>query len=92
MIMSFLCKDTRLFYEDGVTRRFSAISKVAARKLAMLDAAVSLSDLRIPPSNCLEALSGDRAGQYSIRVNAQFRLCFRWKDGNAYDVESVDYH
>lgn len=64
----------------------------AARKLALLDTAISLNDLRIPPGNRLEKLTGDRAGQRSIRINQQFRLCFRWKDGDAYDVEIVDYH
>lgn len=62
------------------------------RKLAMLHRAARLDDLRIPPANRLEALKGDRAGQYSIRVNAQFRVCFTWKNGDAYDVEIVDYH
>ncbi|MBB4103592.1 proteic killer suppression protein [Rhizobium borbori] len=65
---------------------------VARRKLVMLDNAAVLDDLRVPPANRLEALKGDRAGQYSIRVNDQFRLCFRWVDGNAEDVEFVDYH
>lgn len=66
--------------------------KVARRKLVMLDNAATLEDLRVPPANRLEALRGDRAGQYSIRVNDQFRLCFLWADGNAEDVEFVDYH
>ena len=65
---------------------------MAARKLMLLDAAVNLDDLRIPPSNHLEALSGNRAGQHSIRINDQFRLCFRWAGGCAHDVEIVDYH
>jgi proteic killer suppression protein len=65
---------------------------VALRKLLMLDAATSLDDLRVPPGNQLEKLVGDRKGQYSIRVNAQFRICFSWADGDAHDVEIVDYH
>ena len=64
----------------------------AQRKLAQLDAATSLADLRVPPSNQLELLRGDRAGQHSIRINQQWRLCFVWKDGDAFDVEIVDYH
>ncbi|MBQ9104762.1 MAG: type II toxin-antitoxin system RelE/ParE family toxin [Mailhella sp.] len=92
MIVSFACKHTRSFFYSGDGRRFSNIAKVAARKLMLLDAAVNLDDLRIPPSNHLEALSGNRAGQHSIRINDQFRLCFRWADGCAHDVEIVDYH
>ena len=72
------------FPADLVTR--------AQRRLAQLDAATALSDLRVPPSNQLEALRGDRAGQHSIRINQQWRLCFVWKDGDAFDVEIVDYH
>ena len=68
------------------------IQRVALRKLLMLDAAVSLEDLTVPPANRLEKLKGDRAGQWSIRVNDQWRVCFKWKDGNAHDVEIVDYH
>lgn len=68
------------------------IVKVANRKLAQLNAAVSLDDLRVPPGNRLESLAGDRAGQHSIRINDQWRLCFVWRDGNAFDVELVDYH
>ena len=70
----------------------SSIWKVAARKLDQVDSVTTLSELKIPPNNKLEALSGDRRGQYSIRINDQWRLCFRWFDGNAYDVEIVDYH
>lgn len=68
------------------------LQRVAARKLRMLDAAVSLEDLRIPPANRLEKLKGDREGQWSIRVNDQWRVCFSWRDGHAYEVEIVDYH
>ena len=68
------------------------IMKVANRKLTQLNGAVSLDDLRVPPGNRLESLSGDRAGQHSIRINDQWRLCFVWRDGNAFDVELLDYH
>ena len=68
------------------------IIKVANRKLVQIHNACSLSDLRAPPGNRLEALSGDRGGQYSIRINDQWRVCFRWQDGDAFDVEIVDYH
>jgi len=68
------------------------VQRLAQRKLAILDAAESLQDLRVPPGNRLERLSADRAGQHSIRVNDQWRICFRWRDGDALDVEIVDYH
>lgn len=68
------------------------IMKVANRKLTQLNGAVSLDDLRVPPGNRLESLSGDRAGQHSIRINDQWRLCFIWRDGNVFDVELLDYH
>ena len=68
------------------------LQRVALRKLLMLDAATALEDLRIPPANRLEKLHGDREGQWSIRINDQWRVCFTWRDGNAYDVEIVDYH
>jgi proteic killer suppression protein len=79
---------------DGVpSRRLPAdIQQVARRKLRMLDNALTLEDLRVPPANRLEALKSDRKGQHSIRINDQWRLCFRWKDGDAHDVEIVDYH
>ncbi len=70
----------------------SDLYKIARRKLGFLEDAVELRDLRIPPGNRLEALKGDRAGQYSIRINDQWRICFRWEDGNAFDVEIADYH
>jgi len=92
MIKSFRCADTQLLFETGKCKRFAAIAGVAARKLVQLDAAQTLDFLRSPPGNRLEALSGDRAGQHSIRVNDQFRLCFRWTDGGPEDVEIVDYH
>ena len=92
MIRSFKCQDTRKFFEGGKSRRFATILEVAARKLTQLDAAQTLAFLRSPPGNRLEALRGDRKGQHSIRVNDQFRLCFRWTDQGPEDVEIVDYH
>ena len=92
MIVSWRCEETRRIWNGGISRAFPPqIQNVARRKLNMLHAAADLKDLRVPPGNRLEALTGDRAGQYSIRVNSQFRVCFRWEDGNAYDVEMVDY-
>ena len=92
MIKSFRCADTRSFFESGKSRRFTGIAAVAARKLAQLDAAETLDFLRAPPGNRLEALKRDRAGQYSIRINDQFRVCFRWTTAGPEDVEIVDYH
>lgn len=92
MIRSFRCVDTRALFEAGRNRRFAAVAGVAARKLAQLDAAETLDFLRAPPGNLLEALKGDRAGQHSIRVIDQFRLCFRWTKTGPEDVEIVDYH
>ncbi len=92
MIKGFRCRETQKVFERRNSRKFAAIQRVALRKLLMLDAAESLQDLRVPPANRLEKLSGDRTGQHSIRVNDQWRICFRWKSGNAQDVEIVDYH
>ena len=92
MIRGFRCKETEKVFLRQSTRKFSALQRIGLRKLLMLDAAESLNDLRVPPSNRLEKLSGDRGGQYSIRINDQWRICFRWEEGNAYDVEIVDYH
>jgi proteic killer suppression protein len=92
MIKTFNCKYTQSIFEGKCPRRFKAFATVAERKLQMLDDAYAIEDLRVPPGNRLEALHGDRKGQWSIRINDQMRLCFRFKDGNAYDVEIVDYH
>ena len=92
MIRSFRCKYTEQLAAGCRVRRFVAFERVAQRKLAQLDAAATLDFLRAPPGNRLEALKGDRQGFYSIRINARWRLCFPFADGNAYDAEIVDYH
>jgi toxin HigB-1 len=93
VIQSFRDRETeRLFARRPGTRIPTTIQRTALRKLVMLDAAARLDDLRVPPGNRLEQLSGDRAGQHSIRINDQWRICFVWRDGSAYDVEIVDYH
>ena len=93
MIVSFNCKETEKLFRGRFSRKLPQnIQRAAARKLEQLHAATLLDTLRVPPGNRLEALSGDRAGQHSIRINDQWRLCFIWRDGNAIDVEIVDYH
>ncbi|MEQ1591871.1 MAG: type II toxin-antitoxin system RelE/ParE family toxin [Thiobacillaceae bacterium] len=92
MIESFRCKDTRALFENKRIARFVNIEQVARRKLKQLHAANSLMFLRVPPQNRLEALKGNRKGQWSIRINDQWRLCFEWRDGSAMNVEIVDYH
>lgn len=93
MIKSFRCPATERLANDERTSAFSTgVQRAGRRKLALLDTATSLNDLRSPPGNRLEKLTGDRDGQYSIRINDQFRLCFRWIEGDAYDVEITDYH
>jgi proteic killer suppression protein len=92
MIKTFNCKNTEAIFEGKCPRRFKAFATVAERKLQMLDDAYAIEDLRVPPGNRLEALHGDRKGQWSIRINDQMRLYFRFEDGNAFDVEIVDYH
>ena len=91
-IKSFRCKDTEAMFGGRRVARFANIEKVAMRKLAILNRVVSVDELRIPPNNRLEALKGDRIGQFSIRVNDQWRICFRFAEGDASDVEIVDYH
>ena len=93
MIRSFRCSETEKLYHRSRSRKLpQSIQRVAMRKLWVLDAATDLNELRVPPSNRLEALRGDRKGQHSIRVNQQWRVCFRWRAGDAYEVEIVDYH
>lgn len=92
MIVSFRCSDTEALANGQRIARFSSIESRARRKLRQLQIAGRLEDLRVPPGNRLEKLRGDRAGQYSIRVNDQFRVCFRWSAAGAEDVEIVDYH
>ena len=92
MIRSFGDAETRKLFETGRSKRFSAFADIAMRKLAQLDAAHTLEFLRSPPGNRLEALKGDRKGQYSIRINDQFRVCFRWTQDGTERVEIIDYH
>jgi proteic killer suppression protein len=93
MIRSFGDKDTeRLFLRERRTRFAKPLQRIALRKLLLIDAAVSLDDLRVPPGNRLEKLRGDRAGQYCIGINEQWRICFRWEKGEAVAVEIADYH
>jgi proteic killer suppression protein len=93
MIKSFKCKETQKLYSLEPFKRLPKnIQKVALRKLELLDYAAELNDLRVPPSNHLEILKGNRKGQYSIRINKQWRICFIWKNKNSYNVEIVDYH
>ena len=93
MIKSFGNRNTeRLFRREPVRHYPSGLQRTMLRKLVVVDAAEALDDLRSPPGNHLERLKGDRAGQHSIRVNQQWRICFRWKDGDAYEVQIVDYH
>ena len=92
MIRSFRCSDTEALSKGICIRRFVNIEAIARRKLRQLDIAAQLSDLRVPPGNRLEPLKGDRAGQHSIRINDQRRVCCRWTEAGAEDVEIVDYH
>lgn len=93
MIASFRDPDTERLWQDGKSRRLPAdLRRRAFKKLAILNAAVTLDNLVVPPGNYLEALRGNRAGQHSIRINDQYRVCFVWREGNAFNVEIVDYH
>ena len=93
MIKSFKCKETQKVFQRSFSRKLpQTIQKTAYRKLALLHSARELKDLLLPPANCLEPLYGDRQGQHSIRINEQWRICFIWQDGDAYEVEIVDYH
>ena len=93
MIESFRCKETEKILGRQFSRKLpTSIQRIAFRKLRMLNRSSTIQDLRVPPSNHLEALSGKRKGQYSIRINRQWRICFNWKDNSAYNVEIVDYH
>ena len=92
MIKSFRSPEAEAMFSDLPVARFQSIERPARRKLLYLSQARTLQDLMVPPGNRLEALKGDRRGQHSIRINDQWRICFRWSDGHAYDVEIVDYH
>lgn len=93
VIKSFADKESERVYKQEFSKKLpNTIQKVALRKLMLIDNAKSLEDLRVPPNNKLESLAGDRKGQYSIRINAQWRICFTEKDGHFYSVEIVDYH
>ncbi len=94
MIRSFADRRTQKFWETGKSKGMppANLRRIALRKLVILNDAAELRDLEVPPGNRLEMLTGDRKGQWSIRINEQFRVCFVWRDGNAYDVEIVDYH
>jgi len=92
VIVSFRDRETELLWRSGKSRRLSPdVRRRAFNKLAILNAAITLDNLRVPPGNHLEALRGDRSGEHSIRINDQYRICFVWRDGNAFDVEMVDY-
>jgi proteic killer suppression protein len=93
MIQSFRCKETAKIFEGRFSRKFPRdIQQRALNKLRLIATVTQLETLKVPPSNHLEALRGDRKGQHSIRINQQWRICFIWKDGNAHDAEIIDYH
>jgi toxin HigB-1 len=92
VILNFKDTETEKVYETGKSRRFGSIARVAARRLGAISFGKNIDDLREPPGNRLEALKGDRKGQYSIRINDQYRVCFKWNGKDATDVEIVDYH
>lgn len=93
MIKPFNCKETKKIFDLDLSKKLPiSIQKIALRKLEMLDAAIELHDLRVPPANRLESLKGDKKVQYSIRINDQWRICFIWHEGHAHRVETIDYH
>ena len=92
VIRSFKCRETAALHARSRVKRFASIETIARRKVRQLEIAARLEDLRVPPGNRLEGLKGERAGQYSIRINDQWRVCFRWREGAADEVEIVDYH
>jgi proteic killer suppression protein len=92
MIRSFADKETERVFDRWHSRRYAAIERIAFRKLRQIHSVSKIEELSMPPGNRLEKLRGDRAGQWSLRVNDQFRICFAWRDGDAYDVEITDYH
>lgn len=93
MIKTFKCKETHKIYKREFSKKLPQnIQRAAYKKLLMIEASMDVNDPKIPPANRLEKLSGDREGQYSIRINKQYRICFRWENGAAFDVEIVDYH
>jgi len=92
LIRSFRDEDTEAIFRQERVKAFQRIAGVALRRLVQIDSAEELRDLASPPANRLEALKGDRAGRYSVRINDQYRICFRWKDGHAFEVEITDYH
>lgn len=92
MIRTIRCDETDRLWRKGKSRRFAAIARIAQRKLDQMDANVAIEDIRAPPGNRLEKLKGDLAGRWSIRINDRWRICFRWQDGDAWDVEIIDYH
>jgi proteic killer suppression protein len=93
VIKNFKSKETELIWQEEFSRKYPQdIQRIALRKLIMLHRSVNVLDLRIPPSNRLEKLKGDKNGEYSIRINDQWRICFRWENGNAFEVEIIDYH
>jgi len=92
MIGGFADRDAEIIFDGGRSRRYAGLEKVIARKLEALEGAKVLNDLTIPPGNRLEALKADRVGQHSIRINKQYRICFRWEGNHACEVEIVDYH
>ncbi len=93
MIKTFKCKETEKIFNRNFSKKFPQnIQRVSLRKLRMINRAEILNDLKVPPANRLEALHGKRKGQYSIRINDQWRICFKWKKGEVYNVEIVDYH